>query len=281
VATATAAALFGLRCIVYMGAKDVQRQATNVRRMELLGAEVVPVESSTQTLKDAINAALRYWIAHQDDTHYCLGSVVGPHPFPRLVRDLQAVIGFEAREQCLEKMDRLPDMAVACVGGGSNAMGLFHAFVEDSQVRLIGVEAAGSGEVDCFHSATLTKGITGVLHGTKTYLLQTGEGQILPSHSVAPGLDYPGVGPEHVHLKESGRVEYACVNDAQALEAFKMLSREEGIIPALESSHALAQAVQLKNKVPLDYQIVVNLSGRGDKDLSIVMEYEAEAEGRQ
>ena len=281
VATATAAALFGLRCIVYMGAKDVQRQASNVRRMELLGAEVVPVETSTQTLKDAINAALRYWIAHQGDTHYCLGSVVGPHPFPRLVRDLQAVIGFEAREQCLKKMDRLPDMAVACVGGGSNAMGLFHAFVEDSEVRLVGVEAAGSGESGCYHSATLSKGNTGVLHGTKTYLLQSLEGQILPSHSIAPGLDYPGVGPEHVHLKESGRVEYACVNDAQALEAFKLLCRKEGVIPALESSHALAQAMQCKNKVPLDYQVLVNLSGRGDKDLGIVMDYEAEAQGKE
>ncbi len=273
VATATAAALFGLRCIVYMGAKDVERQAPNVKRMELLGAEVRPVYSSTQTLKDAINAALRHWIANQRDTHYCLGSVVGPHPFPSLVRDFQAIIGREVREQFMEREGKLPDHIVACVGGGSNAMGIFYEFIGDKDVKLTGVEAAGKGTPDCYHSATLSKGTPGILHGTKTYLLQDPHGQILPSHSVAPGLDYPGVGPEHALLKDKGRAKYVTIKDDEALMAFKKLSEVEGIIPALESSHALAWALSLKGTVPPDYHLVVNLSGRGDKDLDIVFEY--------
>ncbi len=273
VATATAAALFGLKCIVYMGAKDVERQAPNVKRMELLGAEVRPVYSSTQTLKDAINAALRHWIAHQRDTHYCLGSVVGPHPFPSLVRDFQAIIGREVKEQFEKNTGRLPDHIVACVGGGSNAMGIFYEFIDKKEVRLTGVEAAGEGSPGCYHSATLKEGEVGILHGTKTYLLQDENGQVLPSHSVAPGLDYPGVGPEHCFLKETGRANYVSVRDKEALSAFKRMSRTEGIIPALESSHALAWAFTLSGDVPPDYHVVVNLSGRGDKDLDIVFEY--------
>ncbi len=273
VATATAAALLGLECIVFMGAKDVERQAPNVKRMELLGAEVRPVYSSTQTLKDAINAALRYWITNQKDTHYCLGSVVGPHPFPSLVRDFQSVIGKEVKAQFLEKNNKLPDHIIACVGGGSNAMGIFYEFLEHREVKLTGVEAAGEGTPDCYHSATLNKGTKGILHGTKTYLLQTEDGQILPSHSVAPGLDYPGVGPEHAYLKETKRAEYVTINDKEALEAFKLLCKKEGIIPALESSHALAYAMKLKHKLSSDYHVVVNLSGRGDKDLEIVFKY--------
>ncbi len=273
VATATAAALLGLECIVFMGAKDVERQAPNVKRMELLGAEVRPVYSSTQTLKDAINEALRYWISHQRDTHYCLGSVVGPHPFPALVRDFQSVIGKEAKEQFLEKTNRLPDHVIACVGGGSNAMGIFYEFLEHREVKLTGVEAAGEGTPNCYHSATLNKGTLGILHGTKTYLLQTEDGQILPSHSVAPGLDYPGVGPEHAYLKETKRAEYVCVTDEQALSAFKVLCKKEGIIPALESSHALSFALNLKGKVKENYHVIVNLSGRGDKDLDIVFKH--------
>jgi len=273
VATATAAALLGLKCIVYMGAKDVERQAPNVKRMELLGAEVRPVYSSTQTLKDAINAALRHWIANQRDTHYCLGSVVGPHPFPSLVRDFQSVIGREVKMQFKQKQGKLPDHIIACVGGGSNAMGIFYEFIKEENVKLTGVEAAGEGTPDCYHSATLNKGTLGILHGTKTYLLQTDEGQILPSHSIAPGLDYPGVGPEHAYLKEIKRAEYVSVNDKEALSAFKLLSEKEGIIPALESSHALAWTLTLKGKVPPDYHVIVNLSGRGDKDLNIVFEH--------
>ncbi len=273
VATATAAALLGLDCLVYMGAKDVHRQQINVRRMELLGARVVPVEASTQTLKDAINQALRHWIKEQDTTHYCIGSVVGPHPFPGLVRDLQAVIGREARAQFQEQTGTLPDQVLACVGGGSNAMGIFHPFVDDQSVGLTGIEAAGRGTPGCYHSATVNQGSPGVLQGTKTYLLQTEDGQILPSHSVAPGLDYPGVGPEHVHLQQSGRVAFVQVNDRQAVEAFQCLCRKEGIIPALESSHALAHALSLKGSLSSETQVLVNLSGRGDKDLDIVSEY--------
>ncbi len=272
VATATAAAMLGLQCLVYMGAKDVERQAHNVRRMELLGATVVAVESGTQTLKDAINAALRFWIAEQADVHYCVGSVVGPHPFPKLVRDFQKVIGEEIamQAQAPERMGRLPDAVVACVGGGSNAIGAFHAFVPHTQVRLVGVEAAGSGEPGCFHSCSITQGTPGVLQGAHTLLLQTEAGQILPSHSVAPGLDYPGVGPEHAHLFDTGRAEYASVNDAQALKAFAALCRKEGIIPALESSHAVAWVLENKNAFGPGSQVVANLSGRGDKDLGIV-----------
>ena len=270
VATATAAAMLGLECIVFMGAKDVERQAINVRRMELLGAKVEPVHSGTKTLKDAINEALRYWISHQQTTHYCLGSVVGPHPFPLLVRELQSVIGREAKEQIREKTGRLPGMIIACVGGGSNAMGIFYPFFEDKDVELVGVEAGGSGTPGSYHSATLNKGTAGVLHGTHTYLLQTDEGQILPSHSIAPGLDYPGVGPEHSFFKDCGRARYEVIYDEQALSAFYTLSQKEGIIPALESSHAVAYALELKGRLKGDDHVVVNLSGRGDKDLGIV-----------
>jgi tryptophan synthase beta chain len=280
VATATAAAMLGLKCIVYMGAVDVVRQAHNVRRMHLLGATVVPVESGTKTLKDAINAALRYWIAEQGDTHYCVGSAIGPHPFPYLVREFQSVIGREAKRQFREAAGRLPDLVVACVGGGSNAIGTFHEFVPETSVRIVGVEAAGSGAPDCFHSATLSLGTPGVLHGTRTKLLQTGDGQIMPSHSVAPGLDYPGVGPEHAALQASGRVEYACVNDEQALKAFYALCRREGIIPALESSHAVAWVMENRKTIAPGSQVVVTLSGRGDKDLGIIEEYEAQQGGR-
>lgn len=270
VATATAAALLGLECIVYMGAEDVVRQAHNVQRMELLGARVRPVQSGSQTLKDAINAAMRHWIAEQVDTHYCLGSAVGPHPFPLLVRELQAVIGREALEQFQKRTDKLPDQVAACVGGGSNAIGMFHAFVPHADTALVGVEAAGEGTPDCFHSATLATGAPGVLHGCKTKLLQTREGQILPSHSLAPGLDYPGVGPEHAHLQALGRAEYVSVTDAQALEAFSRLARTEGIIAALESSHALAHVLGLAKTLPPATNVLVCLSGRGDKDLAIV-----------
>ena len=273
VATATAAAMLGLGCLVYMGAKDIERQAHNVRRMELLGARVVSVQSGTQTLKDAINAALRHWISEQENTHYCIGSVVGPHPFPVLVRDLQAVIGEELKVQCQKKTGALPAVILACVGGGSNAMGVFHPFVNEGGVRLIGVEAAGTGQPECYHSSTVCKGTPGVLHGAQTYLLQTDEGQIMPSHSVAPGLDYPGVGPEHVSLQQAKRVEYVSVNDQQALDAFYLLAHKEGIIPALESAHALAYALTLEDNRIKGKNVVVNLSGRGDKDLGIIEEY--------
>jgi len=273
VATATAAAMLGLECVVYMGSTDVKRQAHNVRRMRLLGAEVRPVESGTKTLKDAINAALRDWIAEQGTTHYCLGSATGPHPFPVLVRDLQAVIGREAKRQFMDRMDgRLPYMIVACVGGGSNAIGAFHEFMPYRKVRLIGVEAAGSGQPGCHHSATLTRGQKGVLHGAHTKLLQDNHGQVEPSHSIAPGLDYPGVGPEHADLQATGRAEYVCVNDAQALSAFQALCRTEGIIPALESSHALAWVLDNAQDIPRGEHVIVNLSGRGDKDLGIIEE---------
>ncbi|WP_029898028.1 tryptophan synthase subunit beta [Desulfohalovibrio reitneri] len=282
VATATAAAMTGLSCTVYMGAVDVRRQAHNVRRMELLGAKVVAVENGTRTLKDAINVALRAWIAELEDTHYCVGSVVGPHPFPWLVREFQQVIGLEAREEFMTRnMGRLPNALVACVGGGSNAMGLFHAFVPDEGVRIIGVEASGSGEEGCYHSATLTKGTAGVFQGALTLLLQSEQGQIEPSHSIAPGLDYPGVGPEHAGLQALGRAEYACVNDAAAMRAFKKLCRTEGIIPALESSHALAWVLDNADQFPAGGDVVINLSGRGDKDLGIVEEVlQAEEEGK-
>ena len=269
VATATAAARFGLSCVVFMGALDVERQSHNVHRMKLLGAEVVAVESGTRTLKDAINAALRYWIAEQRSAHYCFGTAAGPHPFPELVHEFQAVISREARAQFLERAGRLPHAVVACVGGGSNAIGMFHEFLPDREVRLIGVEAGGSGEPGCFNSAPLNLGTPGVLHGMHTQLLQTKEGQILPSHSIAPGLDYPGVGPEHSALQASGRAEYGLVNDAQALAAFQALTLSEGILPALESCHALAWV--LENAASLKGQsVIVCLSGRGDKDLDIV-----------
>ncbi len=275
VATATAAAVLGLKCLIYMGEVDMNRQKINVYKMRLLGAEVIPVKSSTRTLKDAINAALRHWISSQKDTHYCLGSVVGPHPYPKLVREFQSVIGKETKRQFLEKTGKLPDYIIACVGGGSNSIGIFSEFLEDD-VKLIGVEAGGSGKEGDPHSATLTKGSVGILHGAKSYLLQTEDGQVLPSHSVAPGLDYPGVGPEHAYLKESGRVDYVTVYDHEAVSAFELLSKKEGIIPALESAHAIAYAVSLKGKIPKGSHVVVNLSGRGDKDLEIVREFKGE-----
>lgn len=275
VATATAAALFDMQCLVYMGSKDVQRQASNVQRMKLLGARVIPVHSSTQTLKDAINAALRHWITTQADTHYCLGSVTGPHPFPLLVRELQSIIGQEAREQFQQAKGGLPDLVVACVGGGSNAMGIFQGFIQDKEVRLTGVEAAGENQPHAYHSATLTQGSPGVLHGALSLLLQSQSGQILPSHSVAPGLDYPGVGPEHSYLQQSGRASYVSVDDSQTLKAFERLCRREGIIPALESAHALAYAFSLQGNLGQEAKVLVNLSGRGDKDLEIVREHQA------
>ena len=267
VATAAAAARLGLECIVFMGAEDVERQSSNVRRMKLLGAEVRPVQSGTRTLKDAINEALRYWIAAQETTHYCFGTAAGPHPFPTLVRNLQSVIGRETRAQMLEKTGRLPDVVVAAVGGGSNAIGMFHPFVDDASVRIIGVEAAGTGEPGCYNSAPINLGTPGVLHGQMTMLLQTKDGQIEPSHSVSAGLDYPGVGPEHAYLSAIGRVHYGLANDAEALDAFQTLCRTEGILPALESSHALAWVLRHHGELPAGGHVVVNLSGRGDKDV--------------
>lgn len=273
VATAAAAARLGLECIVFMGAEDVERQSSNVRRMKLLGAEVRPVQSGTRTLKDAINEALRYWIAAQETTHYCFGTAAGPHPFPTLVRDLQSVIGRETRAQMLEKTGRLPDAVVAAVGGGSNAIGMFHPFVDDASVRIIGVEAAGTGEPGCYNSAPINLGTPGVLHGQMTMLLQTKDGQIEPSHSVSAGLDYPGVGPEHAYLNAIGRVHYGLANDAEALDAFQTLCRTEGILPALESSHALAWVLRHHDELPAGGHVVVNLSGRGDKDMDIVEQH--------
>ena len=273
VATAAAAARLGLECIVFMGAEDVERQSSNVRRMKLLGAEVRPVRSGTRTLKDAINEALRYWIAAQETTHYCFGTAAGPHPFPTLVRDLQSVIGRETRAQMLEKTGRLPDAVVAAVGGGSNAIGMFHPFVGDASVRIIGVEAAGTGEPGCYNSAPINLGTPGVLHGQMTMLLQTKDGQIEPSHSVSAGLDYPGVGPEHAYLNAIGRVHYGLANDAEALDAFQTLCRTEGILPALESSHALAWVLQHHEELPAGGHVVVNLSGRGDKHMDIVEQH--------
>lgn len=276
VATATACALFDLDCVVYMGAEDVSRQALNVFRMELLGAEVRAVESGTRTLKDATNEALRDWVTNVETTHYIIGSVVGPSPFPRIVRDFQSVIGSEARGQIRDAEGRLPGAVVACVGGGSNAMGIFHAFREDPDVALVGVEAAGEGLESGRHSAALCAGIPGVLHGSLSYLLQDEDGQVAPAHSVSAGLDYPGVGPEHSHLKDSGRARYVSVTDDQALEAFHLLSRLEGIIPALESAHALAHVVGCPDEFTDVGPVVLCLSGRGDKDVAHV----ARLEGR-
>jgi tryptophan synthase beta chain len=271
VATATVAALFGLPCTVYMGVEDVRRQSPNVFRMRLLGAEVVPVTSGTMTLKDATNEALRDWVNHVDDTFYILGSVVGPHPYPMMVRDFQSIIGLEAREQMLAQAGQLPDMAVACVGGGSNAMGLFYGFLEDAAVQLIGVEAAGHG-LDRQHAATLSAGSPGVLHGTFSYLLQDPNGQIAEAHSISAGLDYPGVGPEHAYLKDQGRVGHRAITDTQALEAFQFCARTEGILAALEPSHALAAVMQLAPTMTPDQHLVVNLCGRGDKDIFTIAE---------
>jgi tryptophan synthase beta chain len=267
VATATACALLGLDCTVYMGEEDTRRQALNVSRMRMLGAEVIPVATGTRTLKDAMNDAFRDWVRSVGYTHYCIGSVGGPHPFPMMVRDLQRVIGLEAREQVLEAEGRLPDAVIACVGGGSNAIGIFHAFIPDPQVRLIGCEAGGDGLDTGRHAATLTGGSEGVLHGMRTYVLQDAEGQTLGTHSISAGLDYPGVGPEHVWLMETGRASYRAVTDEQAMEAFSVLCRTEGIIPAIESAHALAGALQVGRELGPDGLMLVNLSGRGDKDV--------------
>ena len=270
VATATVAARLGLDCRVFMGATDIDRQRLNVYRMELLGAEVVPVESGSRTLKDAMNEAMRDWVTNVDTTHYIIGSVAGPHPYPMMVRDFQAVIGQEARAQCLEAEGRLPDLLVACVGGGSNAIGLFHPFLDDPGVDMVGVEAGGEGLSTPRHAAPLNAGSPGVLHGQHTYLMQTDDGQIMATHSISAGLDYPGVGPEHAHLKDLGRVRYVAATDAEALAAFRLLNRTEGIMPALESSHAIAWAVDEAARRPAADIIIVNLSGRGDKDIHVV-----------
>ncbi|MBI3920767.1 MAG: tryptophan synthase subunit beta [Armatimonadetes bacterium] len=270
VATATVAALFGFDCEVYMGEEDTVRQALNVFRMELLGARVVTVTAGSKTLKDAMNEAFRDWVTNVGHTHYIIGSVAGAHPYPMMVRDFQSIIGQEARRQILKKEGRMPDVVLACVGGGSNAMGLFHAFLRDEQTALLGVEAAGRGLNSGAHAATLVKGTKGVLHGALSYLLQDQHGQILPTHSISAGLDYPGVGPEHSHLKDTGRAQYVGITDREALDAFKLLCETEGIIPALEPSHALAQAAKLAPKMGKDRILLVNLSGRGDKDVNTV-----------
>jgi tryptophan synthase beta chain len=270
VATATVCAMLGLECVVYMGEEDVRRQALNVFRMKLLGAEVRPVASGSRTLKDAINEAIRDWVTYVETTHYLIGSVVGPHPYPMMVRDFQSVIGSEAREQMLATEGRLPDYAVACVGGGSNAMGMFHPFYGDESVRLVGVEAAGEGLGSGHHSAPLAEGRPGVLHGSMSYLLQDAAGQVMEAHSISAGLDYPGVGPEHSFYKDSGRADYVAVTDGQALEGFTLLCETEGIIPALESSHAVYYAAELAKTLPPEQMIMVCLSGRGDKDIDIV-----------
>jgi len=270
VATATVAARLGLECVVYMGAEDVRRQAINVYRMRLLGAEVVPVESGSKTLKDALNEALRDWVTHVDDTFYIIGTVAGPHPYPEMVREFQTVIGREARAQMLEQAGRLPDALVACVGGGSNAIGLFHPFLGDEDVAMYGVEGGGEGLASGRHAAPLCAGRPGVLHGNRTYLMEDEDGQIIPTHSISAGLDYPGVGPEHAWLKDSGRVEYVAVTDDEALAAFHELTRCEGILPALESSHALAYARRLAQQLGKGADVLVNLSGRGDKDIHTV-----------
>ncbi|MBX9903758.1 MAG: tryptophan synthase subunit beta [Burkholderiales bacterium] len=272
VATATIAARYGMECVVYMGSEDVKRQAQNVYRMKLLGATVVPVESGSKTLKDALNEAMRDWVTNVENTFYIIGTVAGPHPYPMMVRDFQSVIGREAREQVPEMTGKQPDAVLACVGGGSNAIGIFHAFIPDEKVRLIGVEAAGHGLETGKHSATLCAGRAGVLHGNRTYLLQDDNGQIIETHSISAGLDYPGVGPEHAWLKDSGRAEYVAVTDDEALEAFHKLCRLEGIIPALESSHALAYAAKIAPRMRKDQILLVNLSGRGDKDMHTVAE---------
>lgn len=270
VATATACALLGLECTVYMGSEDIRRQRMNALRMHLLGARLAPVESGSRTLKDAINEALRDWVTNVETTHYIVGSVVGPHPFPRIVRDFQAVIGRETRDQFLSREGRLPDLVVACVGGGSNAIGMFQAFLGDGGVQLAGVEGGGCGLASGRHAATLSAGGVGVLHGSRSYLMQDADGQICQTHSVSAGLDYPGVGPEHAHLKDVGRVEYTLATDEEALAALKLLCECEGIIPALESAHALAEAARRAPQMSSAQTVVVNLSGRGDKDLEIV-----------
>ena len=273
VATATMCAKFGLECVVYMGVVDVERQKPNVLRMRALGAEVRPVESGSKTLKDAMNEALRDWVTNVADTFYCIGTVAGPHPYPMMVRDFQSVIGDETREQMLAAEGRLPDSLVACIGGGSNAMGLFHPFLDDAQIEIYGVEAAGHGLSSGLHAASIAGGRPGVLHGNRTYLLMDEDGQINEAHSISAGLDYPGIGPEHAWLNDVGRVKYLSATDKEALEAFQLLSRLEGIIPALEPAHALARVAELAPQRPKDHLMVVNLSGRGDKDLASVAEH--------
>ncbi|MDX5377770.1 MAG: tryptophan synthase subunit beta [Halomonas sp.] len=273
VATATVAARFGMPCVVYMGAADIERQQPNVFRMKLLGAEVIPVTTGTGTLKDAMNEALRDWVTNVEDTFYIIGTVAGPHPYPAMVRDFQAVIGRETRTQILEKEGRLPDSLVACIGGGSNAMGLFHPFLADESVAMIGVEAGGKGIVTGMHAASLSGGAPGVLHGNRTYLLQDEDGQIIDAHSISAGLDYPGIGPEHAWLHEQGRVEYVSITDDEALAAFQLCCRQEGILPALDSAPALAEVAKRAPSLPRDHLLVVNLSGRGDKDMMSVAQH--------
>lgn len=273
VASATAAAYFGLECVVYMGEVDTERQALNVARMRLLGAEVVPVKTGSRTLKDAINEAMRDWVANVDTTHYLLGTVAGPHPFPTMVRDFHSIIGLEAKQQMLELTGSLPNAVAACVGGGSNAIGIFHAFLDDPAVQLWGFEAAGDGIETIMHAATLSKGVPGVLHGARSYMLQDEDGQTMESHSISAGLDYPGVGPEHAWLKDMGRVNYHGITDREAMEAMKLLSEKEGIIPAIETAHALAGVKVLAEKLEPGSSILINLSGRGDKDMETAGRY--------
>ncbi|NBU57572.1 MAG: tryptophan synthase subunit beta [Actinobacteria bacterium] len=273
VASATAAALMGLDCVVYMGEEDTRRQSLNVARMKLLGAEVVPVTSGSRTLKDAINEAMRDWVTNVETTHYLLGTVAGPHPFPSMVRDFHKIIGEESRDQVLALTGRLPDAVLACVGGGSNAIGIFHRFISDTSVRLIGLEAAGDGVETGRHAASISGGSAGVLHGNRTYVLQDENGQTIESHSISAGLDYPGVGPEHAYLHDIGRAEYRPITDAQAMEAFALLSQTEGIIPAIETAHALAGAMQVGKELGPDAIILINLSGRGDKDVQTAAQY--------
>ena len=272
VATATVCALFGMSCTVFMGAKDIERQKPNVFRMKLLGAEVVPVESGSASLKDAMNEALRYWVGHVEDTYYLIGTVAGPHPYPEMVRDFQSVIGEETKQQMMEKEGRLPNSLVACIGGGSNAMGLFHPFLDDMEVEMFGVEAGGYGVDTDKHAASLTGGSVGILHGMRSYFLQNEDGQIDEAHSISAGLDYPGIGPEHAYLHDIERVQYVSVTDDEALEAFKLCTQLEGIIPALESSHSFAHVMKIAPTLPKDHLMVMNLSGRGDKDIYTVAE---------
>ncbi len=278
VATATVCALFGMQCVIYMGATDIERQAPNVFRMRLLGAEVKPVTSGSATLKDAMNDALRDWVTNVENTYYLIGTAAGPHPYPAMVRDFQCVIGEETKAQLMDQEGRLPDSLVACIGGGSNAIGLFHPFLDEPDVRIIGVEAAGEG-LDKRHAASMSGGRPGVLHGNRTYLLQDGDGQITEAHSISAGLDYPGVGPEHSWLKDSGRVEYVPVTDTEAVEAFQQVTRLEGIIPALESSHAVAHAMKIAGGLPKDHLMIINMSGRGDKDVGTIAKFIGEGTG--
>ena len=273
VASATAAALMGLECVVYMGEEDTKRQSLNVARMKLLGAQVIPVTQGSRTLKDAINEAMRDWVTNVETTHYLLGTVAGPHPFPTMVRDFHRIIGIEARQQVLELTGRLPDVILACVGGGSNAIGIFHPFLEDAGVRLVGLEAGGSGVETGLHAATISGGSPGVLHGTRSYVLQDANGQTVESHSISAGLDYPGVGPEHAYLHDIGRAEYRPITDAQAMEAFALMCKTEGIIPAIETAHALAGAMQIGRELGPEALLLINFSGRGDKDVQTAAQY--------